>query len=162
MGFGDKLKDLRKQAQEAVAEHRDQIEGAVGAVGVAANAKTRGKHTQRIAKFGEKATNALDKFADKDEGAAEGEGVAEGQGAAEGESVAEARKPEAAAPVAEASQAPEPTVAAAEPEPTVPAAEPEAPVSPPSAAPAQPSSGQPPASNPDLAAWAAGDDGASQ
>ena len=62
MGFGDKLKDLRKQAQEAVAEHKEQIQGAVEAVSVAANEKTGGKYTNKIAKFGEKAGSAVDKF----------------------------------------------------------------------------------------------------
>jgi MT0933-like antitoxin protein len=74
MGFGDKLKDLREQAQETVAEHRDQIKDAVETAGVVANQKTRGKHAAQIAKFGEKATQAVDKFAtgtDGDEQAGE-------------------------------------------------------------------------------------------
>ena len=41
MGLGDKFKDLKKQAQEAVGEHRDQIQDAVGVVGVAATVRRR-------------------------------------------------------------------------------------------------------------------------
>jgi riboflavin synthase len=63
VGLGDKLKDLTKQAQDAVAEHRDQIHEAVDAASVAADRKTRGKHTARIAKLGQKAGNAVDRFA---------------------------------------------------------------------------------------------------
>ncbi len=63
MGFGDKLKDLKKQAQQSVAEHRDQIEDAVGAAGMIVDKKTKGRHTHRIAKFGQKAGEAVDKFA---------------------------------------------------------------------------------------------------
>jgi hypothetical protein len=135
MGLGDKLKDLRKQAQEAVAENSEKIHTALDAAAVAANEKTGGKHAQRIVKFGEKASGAVDKF-----GAAAGEGDPAS---------------ESAEPSAEGAPGPEPTV---------PAGEPEAPTAPPSAGP-PPSSGPPPASpspaaNPDLAAWAAGDDSA--
>lgn len=66
MGLSDKFKDLTKQAQGAVAEHKDQIHEAVDAVSVAADRKTRGKHTAKIAKMGEKAGKAVDKFAAED------------------------------------------------------------------------------------------------
>jgi hypothetical protein len=131
MGFGDKLKDLRKQAQEAVAENSEKIHTALDAAAVAANEKTGGKHAQRIVKFGEKASGAVDKF-----------------GADEGDPAPESAEP--APPSAEAT--------APGPEPTVPAGEPEAPTAPPSAGPPPP--GPAPAGNPDLAAWAAGDDSA--
>lgn len=138
MGFGDKLKDLRKQAQEAVSEHSEQLHSALDVAGTAANAKTRGKHSQRIAKLGEKASEKLDKFAAGSEGE---------EGAA-----AEAGAPEAGAPEGDASVvAAEEPAAAGEPETSVPP--PPASSSPPPAA---------PAANPDLAAWAAGDDAASQ
>ena len=65
MGLGDKFKDLKKQAQEAVGEHRDQIQDAVGVVGAAADRKTKGRYTQKIAKFGEKASEAVDKVAEE-------------------------------------------------------------------------------------------------
>jgi hypothetical protein len=146
MGFGDKLKDLRKQAQDAVVEHSEQIHNALDVAGTAANAKTRGKHTQRIAKFGEKASEKLDKFAAGAEG---GE-----------DATAESGAPEGAAPAADAAPAAAGAVADA-PESSIPAGEPEAPTSPPSAPPPAPSS-PPPAANPDLAAWAAGDDAATK
>lgn len=63
MGLGDKLKDLTKQAQAAVAEHSDQIHEAVDAAGVAADRKTRGKHSAKIAKVGQKAGEAIDHLA---------------------------------------------------------------------------------------------------
>jgi hypothetical protein len=62
MGLGDKFKDLKQQAQKSVAEHRDQIDDAVGVVGMAVDKKTKGRHTQRIAKFGQKASAAVDKL----------------------------------------------------------------------------------------------------
>ena len=71
MGLGDKFKDLKQQAQEAVGEHRDQIQDAVGVVGVAADRKTKGRYSQKIAKFGQKASEAVDKVADDEPGGAE-------------------------------------------------------------------------------------------
>jgi hypothetical protein len=69
MGFGDKLKELRDQAQIAVAENKDKIQGAVMTVGEAANTKTKGKYADKIAKVGEKVTSSVDKMG----GASEGE-----------------------------------------------------------------------------------------
>jgi hypothetical protein len=62
MGLSDKLKDLRKQAETAVAEHRDQITDAVGTIGVAANERTKGKYAEKIAKAGDKLTATVDKI----------------------------------------------------------------------------------------------------
>jgi predicted lipid-binding transport protein (Tim44 family) len=67
MGLGDKFKDLKKQAQDSVVEHRDQIQDAVGVVGMAVDRKTKGRHTQRIAKFGQKASVAVDKLGSDEE-----------------------------------------------------------------------------------------------
>jgi hypothetical protein len=61
MGFGDKFKNLAKQAQDAVAEHKDQIHDAVDRVSVAANEKTKGKYADKIVKMNEKAGAAVDK-----------------------------------------------------------------------------------------------------
>jgi gas vesicle protein len=71
MGFGDKLKELRDQAQSAVAENKDKIQGAVMTVGEAANTKTKGKYADKIAKVGEKVTSSVDKMgsASEDEAA---------------------------------------------------------------------------------------------
>jgi hypothetical protein len=63
MGFGDKLKGLKDQAQQAVAENKDKIQGAVQVVGEAANTKTRGRYATKIAKVGEKVESSVDKFA---------------------------------------------------------------------------------------------------
>ena len=46
MGFGDKLKGLKDQAQQAVAENKDKIQGAVQIVGDVANTKTKGSTRQ--------------------------------------------------------------------------------------------------------------------
>ena len=62
MGLGDKFKQLAKQAQETVADHREQIHSAVETVSVAADRKTKGKYTDKIAKFGQKAGDAVDKI----------------------------------------------------------------------------------------------------
>lgn len=63
MGLGDKLRDLTKQAQGAVAEHKDQIHDAVDAASLAADRKTRGRHSAKIAKVGQKAGDAIDHLA---------------------------------------------------------------------------------------------------
>jgi len=71
MGLRDKLTGLREQAQEAVAEHKDQIQGAMETAGAAVDKKTRGKYTDKIAKYGQKASDAVDKFGDQGVGAEE-------------------------------------------------------------------------------------------
>jgi hypothetical protein len=63
MGLGDKFKDLAKQAQDAVVEHRDEIHDAVDRVSVAADQQTNGKYSAKIAKAGQKASEAVDRFA---------------------------------------------------------------------------------------------------
>ncbi len=66
MGLGDKVKNLAKQAQDAVAEHKDQIHGAVDAVSVAADRRTKGKYTDKISKAGKKAGDAVDRLGGPD------------------------------------------------------------------------------------------------
>jgi antitoxin protein of toxin-antitoxin system len=65
--FGAKLKDLRKQAQDAVTENREKIHEAVDVVSTAVDQKTGGKHSAKIAKFGEQADAAVDRFSDSDD-----------------------------------------------------------------------------------------------
>ncbi len=109
MGFGDKLKGLKDQAQQAVAENKDKIQGAVQVVGEAANTKTHGKYATKISKVGEKVESSVDKFADggadapdQPAGAAAPVGDAPGEPAAAA-SVADAPgEPAAAAPAADA------------------------------------------------------------
>ena len=85
MGFGDKLKGLRDQAQQAVADNKDKIQGAVQNVGEAANTRTHGKYADKIAKVGDKVSGGVEKFAAQDEGGAAEGGAAEGGAAAAGE-----------------------------------------------------------------------------
>ncbi|MDE3134741.1 MAG: antitoxin [Acidobacteriota bacterium] len=82
MGFGDKLKGLRDQAQQAVAGNKDKIQGAVQNVGEAANTRTHGKYADKIAKVGDKVSGGVEKFAQGGDAAPEG-GAPEG-GAPEG------------------------------------------------------------------------------
>jgi hypothetical protein len=62
MGLRDKIVGLREQAQEAVAEHKEQIQDAMETAGAAVDRKTHGKYTDKIAKYGEKATAAVENF----------------------------------------------------------------------------------------------------
>lgn len=73
MGLRDKLTGLREQAQEAVVEHKEQIQNAMETAGAVADRKTRGKYTDKIAKYGQKATDAVENFG----GRASGEDTAE-------------------------------------------------------------------------------------
>lgn len=68
MGFSEKLKGLREQAQQAVGEHREQIEGAVHGIGEVANRRTHGKYADKISRFDSKATEAVGKFGGADGG----------------------------------------------------------------------------------------------
>src|SRR5208282_2986411 len=95
VGFSDKLKQLKQQAQEAVAENKDKIHEAVEVVSVGADQKTHGKYTAKIAKFGQKASDAVDKFS----------GDADGQA---GDGAGAAQDPSAAAPPAGGHVAPQP------------------------------------------------------
>lgn len=62
MGLRDKLTGLRDQAQETVAVHKDQIQNAMETAGEAVDRKTHGKYTDKIAKYGQKATDAVENF----------------------------------------------------------------------------------------------------
>ncbi|HZE14237.1 MAG TPA: antitoxin [Mycobacterium sp.] len=62
MGLRDKLTGLREQAQEAVAEHKEQIQNAMESAGAIADRKTHGKYTDKITKYGQKATDAVESF----------------------------------------------------------------------------------------------------
>jgi hypothetical protein len=65
MGFGDKLKGLRDQAQQAVVENKDKIQGAVQSAAEVANARTGGKYADKISNVGEKLNANLEKIADE-------------------------------------------------------------------------------------------------
>jgi hypothetical protein len=64
MGLRDKLTGLREQAQEAVADHKEQIQNAMETAGATVDRKTHGKYTDKIAKYGQKATDAVENFSD--------------------------------------------------------------------------------------------------
>jgi hypothetical protein len=104
MGFGDKFKDLAKQAQEAVAERKDQIAGAVDRASVVADQRTGGKYSDKIAKAGQKATGVVEKLAG-DAPAGDGQATASDEDTASGA----AEPPAAETPAAEtpASAAPD-------------------------------------------------------
>jgi MT0933-like antitoxin protein len=70
MGFGDKLKGLRDQAQQAVVENKDKIQGAVQSAGDVANTKTKGKYADKIAKVGDKVSGSVEKIAGSDDATA--------------------------------------------------------------------------------------------
>jgi MT0933-like antitoxin protein len=83
MGLKDKIAGLREQAQEAVAEHKEQIQDAMETAGAAVDRKTHGKYTDKIAKYGEKATTAVENFsgqASAEHGAGDDPGATEAGG----------------------------------------------------------------------------------
>jgi hypothetical protein len=79
MGLGDKFKNLAKQAQDSVVEHKDQLQGAVEAAGVAADRKTKGRHTDKITRMGQKASDALDRLGEHGQAGEAGEAHPTGQ-----------------------------------------------------------------------------------
>jgi hypothetical protein len=54
VGITDRLKDVRKRAEDTAAEHKDQIQAAVEKAEVAADGQTAGKYHDQIAKAGSK------------------------------------------------------------------------------------------------------------
>jgi hypothetical protein len=60
MGISDRLKDLRSKAEDAVVEHKDQIQQTVAKVGSAADQRTGGKYTEKIQKAGGKAAGFME------------------------------------------------------------------------------------------------------
>lgn len=84
MGFGDKFKDLAKQAQDAVAERKDQIAEAVDRASVVADQRTGGKYSDKIAKVGQKAHGVVEKVAGEP-GAGEPDPSATGEPPASGQ-----------------------------------------------------------------------------
>ena len=64
MGLTAKLKDLRTKAEDAVVEHKDQIQQTVQKVGAAADQRTGGKYSEQIHKAGAKASGLVDGLAE--------------------------------------------------------------------------------------------------
>jgi ElaB/YqjD/DUF883 family membrane-anchored ribosome-binding protein len=60
MGIADKLKGLTSKAEDAAAEHKDQIHEAVEKAEVAADQRTGGKYHDQIQKAAAKADELVD------------------------------------------------------------------------------------------------------
>jgi hypothetical protein len=60
MALGDRLKDLKGKAEEAVLERKDQIEQAVQKAGAVADQRTGGKYHDKIEKAGDRAVGLVD------------------------------------------------------------------------------------------------------
>lgn len=66
MSFSDKFKDLSKKAQEAAAEHQDQIREAVAKAESTVDQRTGGQYREQIARAGEKANALVDSIASRE------------------------------------------------------------------------------------------------
>ncbi len=55
MGLTDKFKDLKGKAEDAAAEHNDQIRGAIHKAATTADQKTGGRYSEKIEQVGTKA-----------------------------------------------------------------------------------------------------------
>jgi DNA-binding protein H-NS len=60
VGIADRLKNLTKKAEDAAAEHKDQIHEAVQKAETAADQRTGGKYHDQIQKAGAKADALVD------------------------------------------------------------------------------------------------------
>ncbi len=58
----DKVQDLRGQVQHLAADNKDKIQGAAASVGKVADARTKGRYSNRILKVGEKFNEAVEKL----------------------------------------------------------------------------------------------------
>jgi ElaB/YqjD/DUF883 family membrane-anchored ribosome-binding protein len=70
MGIADKLKGLTSKAEDAAAEHKDQIHEAVQKAEVAADQRTSGKYHDQIQKAAAKADTLVDGLKDPEKPAA--------------------------------------------------------------------------------------------
>jgi hypothetical protein len=64
VGLADKFKDLRKKAEDAAVEHKDQIQQGVQKAAATADQKTGGKYHEQIQKAGARANTLLEGLAD--------------------------------------------------------------------------------------------------
>jgi hypothetical protein len=77
MGLTDRLKDLKGKAEDAVAEHSEQIRGAVEKTATAADQRTGGKYHERIQQAGAKADNLVRSVGGTDEQGTDEQGTDE-------------------------------------------------------------------------------------
>jgi hypothetical protein len=66
MGLADKLKDLRKQAEDAAVEHKDQLQEGVQKAEAAADQRTGGKYHEQIHQAGAKANAFIEGLEETD------------------------------------------------------------------------------------------------
>jgi MT0933-like antitoxin protein len=76
MAFADKLKDILKQGEGALAANKDKAHEAVNKVADQADKRTQGKYSEQIRNAEQKAGEAVDKIAERGAGgpADQGEG----------------------------------------------------------------------------------------
>jgi hypothetical protein len=67
MRLSDKLKNLRKKAEDTAVEHKDQIHQGVQKAEEAADQRTQGKYHEKIVKAGDMADAYVEKLAPADE-----------------------------------------------------------------------------------------------
>ena len=70
MDISDKLNDLKKKAEDAAVEHKDQINEAVEKAQAAADQRTEGKYHDRIANAGATVKDYVEKLSPEAEGGA--------------------------------------------------------------------------------------------
>jgi hypothetical protein len=68
--ISDKLNELKRKAQDAAVEHKDQINEAVEKAQAAADQRTAGKYHDRIAKAGAKVKGYVENLNPEGEGGA--------------------------------------------------------------------------------------------
>jgi DNA-binding protein H-NS len=67
MDISDKLDDLKRKAEDAAVEHKDQIKEAVEKAEAAADKRTEGKYHEQIAKAGTKAEDYVENLRPQDQ-----------------------------------------------------------------------------------------------
>ena len=72
MSFMDKIKKVAEQAEEAAAEHKDQVKDALEKAGDFADKQTGGKYHDKIEQAESKASDAVDKLKPADGGQPQG------------------------------------------------------------------------------------------
>jgi DNA-binding protein H-NS len=68
VGITDRLKDLRRKAEDTAAEHKDEIKTAVAKAEATADQRTEGKYHDQIAKAGAKVDEYVEKLKPEDGG----------------------------------------------------------------------------------------------
>jgi nitrogen-specific signal transduction histidine kinase len=77
MGLADSIKDLRKKAEDAAVEHKDQLQEGVQRAQAVADQRTAGKYHEQIHKVGGKASALIEALQGEDPEAPTGPGPAD-------------------------------------------------------------------------------------